>query len=106
MIVGIAVDTTVDSNDASAVTRTSANVGGTASVLPGDVSEEGSVARCVAAAEQQLGPIDVLVNNAGIFAAAPIERFDTLVFDRVIAVNLRGPFLMSRAVIPEMKVRR
>ncbi|HKC23476.1 MAG TPA: SDR family NAD(P)-dependent oxidoreductase [Thermoanaerobaculia bacterium] len=75
-------------------------------VLAGDVAEEGTVARSVAAAEQQLGPIDVLVNNAGIFAGGPIERFDTLVFDRILAVNLRGPFLMSRAVIPGMKARR
>jgi 3-oxoacyl-[acyl-carrier protein] reductase len=75
-------------------------------VLAGDVSEEGTVARCVAAAEQQLGPIDVLVNNAGIFTNAPIERCDAIAFDRVLAVNLRGPFLMARAVIPEMKARR
>jgi 3-oxoacyl-[acyl-carrier protein] reductase len=75
-------------------------------VLPGDVSDEGVVSRVVAAAEQQLGPVDVLVNNAGIFVAAPVEKMDTLVFDRVLAVNLRGPFLMSRAVLPGMKSRR
>ncbi len=75
-------------------------------VLPGDVSDEGSVSRCVAAAEQQLGPVDVLVNNAGIFAMAPIDKLDALVFDRVIEVNLKGPFLMSRAVLPGMKARR
>jgi 3-oxoacyl-[acyl-carrier protein] reductase len=75
-------------------------------VLPGDVSDEGTVSRCVAAAEQQLGPIDVLVNNAGIFASGPVERIDALVFDRVLAVNLRGPFLASRAVLPGMKSRR
>ena len=75
-------------------------------VLPGDVSDEGTVSRCVAAAEQELGPIDVLVNNAGIFATGPIDKIDTLVFDRVLEVNLRGPFLMSRAVLPGMKSRR
>jgi 3-oxoacyl-[acyl-carrier protein] reductase len=75
-------------------------------VLPGDVADEGAVSRCVAAAEQQLGPIDVLVNNAGIFAAGPVDRFDALVFDRILAVNLRGPFLMSRAILPGMKSRR
>ena len=75
-------------------------------VLPGDVSDEGTVARVVAAAEQQLGAIDILVNNAGIFAAAHVDHCDTLVFDRILAVNLRGPFLMSRAVLPGMKVRR
>ncbi len=75
-------------------------------VLPGDVSEEGDVARCVAAVEQQLGPVDVLVNNAGIYASGPVEKLDAVVFDRVIAVNLRGPFLMARAVLQGMKNRR
>lgn len=75
-------------------------------VLPADVSDEGAVARALAAAEQQLGPIDVLVNNAGIYAAGPIEHFDTVVFDRLLAVNLRGPFLMIRALLPGMKNRR
>ena len=74
-------------------------------VLTADVSDEGVVSRAVAAAEQQLGPVDVLVNNAGIFAMAPIEKMDTVVFDRMLAVNLRGPFLMSRAVLPGMKSR-
>ncbi len=81
-------------------------LGAPSAVLPGDVSDEGVVSRVVAAAEQQLGPVDVLVNNAGVFVAAPVEKMDTLVFDRVIAVNLRGPFLMSRAVLPGMKSRR
>jgi 3-oxoacyl-[acyl-carrier protein] reductase len=75
-------------------------------VLAADVSDEGVVSRAVAAAEQQLGPVDVLVNNAGIFALAPVEKMDALVFDRMLAVNLRGPFLMSRAVLPGMKSRK
>jgi 3-oxoacyl-[acyl-carrier protein] reductase len=75
-------------------------------VLPGDVSDEGSVSRCVAAAEQALGPIDVLVNNAGVYAHGAIDRLDALVFDHTIAVNLRGPFLMARAILPGMKSRR
>jgi 3-oxoacyl-[acyl-carrier protein] reductase len=75
-------------------------------VLAADVSDEGAVARSVAAAEQQLGAVDVLVNNAGIFAFAPVERMDTLIFDRMLAVNLRGPFLLSRAILPGMKSRK
>ena len=75
-------------------------------VLAADVSDEGVVSRAVAATEQQLGPVDVLVNNAGIFALAPVEKMDALVFDRLLAVNLRGPFLMSRAVLPGMKSRK
>ena len=75
-------------------------------VLPGDVSDEGSVSRCVAAAEQQLGPIDILVNNAGVYTHGPVDRIDALVFDHTIAVNLRGPFLLARAILPGMKSRR
>ena len=75
-------------------------------ILPGDVSDEGSVSRCVAAAEQQLGPIDILVNNAGVYTHGPVDRLDALVFDHTIAVNLRGPFLLSRAILPGMKSRR
>lgn len=80
--------------------------GAPTAVLAADVSDEGVVSRAVAAAEQQLGPVDVLVNNAGIFAMAPVEKMDALVFDRMLAVNLRGPFLMSRAVLPGMKSRK
>jgi 3-oxoacyl-[acyl-carrier protein] reductase len=75
-------------------------------VVAADVADEGAVSRAVAAVEQQLGPVDALVNNAGIFAAAPVEKMDAVVFDRVLAVNLRGPFLMSRAVLPGMKSRK
>ena len=82
------------------------DLGASSAVLPGDVSDEGVVSRVVAAAEQQLGPVDVLVNNAGIFTVAPVEKMDAAVFDRVLAVNLRGPFLMARAVLPGMKARR
>ncbi|HQQ78924.1 MAG TPA: SDR family NAD(P)-dependent oxidoreductase [Thermoanaerobaculia bacterium] len=81
-------------------------LGATSAVLPGDVSDEGDVARVVAATEQQLGTVDVLVNNAGVFATAPVDKMDALVFDHILAVNLRGPFLMARAVLPEMKARR
>jgi 3-oxoacyl-[acyl-carrier protein] reductase len=80
--------------------------GAASAVVPGDVADEAAVSRLVAAAEQQLGPIDVLVNNAGVFVGAHVEKMDTLVFDRILAVNLRGPFLMSRAVLPGMKARR
>lgn len=90
----------------AAVEREVREAGGTAYSLPGDVSDEGSVSRCVAAAEQHLGPIDVLVNNAGVYAHGSVDRLDALVFDHTLAVNLRGPFLMARAVLPGMKSRR
>ncbi len=89
-----------------AVEKEVRELGATCAVLPGDVSDEGSVSRCVAVAEQKLGPIDVLVNNAGVYAHGAVDRLDALVFDHTLAVNLRGPFLMARAVLPGMKSRR
>ena len=44
--------------------------------------------------------------SAVVFALAPVENMDTLVFDRMLAVNLRGPFLMCRALLPGMKSRK
>ena len=71
-----------------------------------DVSEEREVADLVASVMQKCGKIDVLVNNAAVFSTlAPTEPEDIPVelWDRVMAVNVRGPFLMVKHVVPHMK---
>ncbi|MFT8244302.1 SDR family NAD(P)-dependent oxidoreductase [Roseomonas sp. BN140053] len=75
--------------------------GGTALFLPVDVAEEASVATLPPAVERGFGGLDVLVNNAGI-AIPPGRLLDLSVrdWDRVMAVNLRGVFLCSRALLP------
>jgi 3-oxoacyl-[acyl-carrier protein] reductase len=60
---------------------------------------------------ERFGRIDVLVNNAAIFATvpmsrAPFDQLDPAEWDRMMAVNLRGPWLASRAVIPQMRKQR
>jgi NAD(P)-dependent dehydrogenase (short-subunit alcohol dehydrogenase family) len=77
--------------------------GARAVVVPGDVSEEATAERAVAAATAELGGIDVLVNNAGIHAH-PVLLHESSVeeFDRFLAIDLRGPFLLTRAVLPSM----
>jgi glucose 1-dehydrogenase len=73
---------------------------GVRDVLVGaDVSSEDEVARMVADAVDQLGGIDVLVNNAGIQISRPSEELSSADFDRVLAVNLRGAFLCAREAI-------
>jgi NAD(P)-dependent dehydrogenase (short-subunit alcohol dehydrogenase family) len=63
---------------------------------------EAAVARGVDA----LGPIDVLVNNAGIAEAAPLSRTSLEMWERHLRVNVTGPYLMTRAVLPGMLERR
>lgn len=70
-----------------------------------DVADEESWASVVRAALAAFGSIDVLVNNAGIVNAAPIEHLTTEKWNAVIAVNLTGTFLGCRAVVPIMKER-
>jgi NAD(P)-dependent dehydrogenase (short-subunit alcohol dehydrogenase family) len=73
-----------------------------------DVSDEVSVKNLVARTVERFGQIDVLVNNAALFAPlrqTPCTEIDALLWDRVMAVNLRGPFLMVKHVAPHMIAR-
>ena len=79
--------------------------GGEGLVVEGDVSEASEVDRLVSAAQDTFGQIDILVNNAGIGGGGTIHEHDIKTWDQVLAVNLRGPFLTSRAVLPKMRAR-
>jgi NAD(P)-dependent dehydrogenase (short-subunit alcohol dehydrogenase family) len=64
--------------------------------IPGDVSDEAAVREMVGVVMDEFGRIDVLVNNAGISAIVPAEETTLADWNRTIAVNLTGPFLMCR----------
>lgn len=73
---------------------------GVRDVLVGaDVSDEDQVVRMVSETVEQLGGIDVLVNNAGIQISRPSHELSTADFEKVLAVNLRGSFLCAREAI-------
>jgi NAD(P)-dependent dehydrogenase (short-subunit alcohol dehydrogenase family) len=80
--------------------------GGAALAVRGDVSREADVRNLVAEHERVLGPCDVLVNGAGVLVRGPAEALSPADFRRVLEVNLTGPFLCARAVLPGMKARR
>jgi glucose 1-dehydrogenase len=68
-------------------------------LVQGDVSKEKDVERMIAETVEQLGGIDVLVNNAGIQISRPSHELSAADFDKVLAVNLRGSFLCAREAI-------
>jgi len=81
------------------VRKARVNGGGKEMVVQADVSDEAQVKTMVATVIEDFGSLDVLVNNAGIQKPAASHEIETSDFDRVLAVNLRGPFLCSREAI-------
>lgn len=79
--------------------------GGKAAAFAVDLASQASVIAAVQAAEQQLGPIDVLVNNAGWDQAGPFLKTDKALWEKIVAVNLYGPLHMHHAVLAGMAAR-
>ena len=92
--------------EAEAVAKQIRDAGGKAMAIAADVSRTEEVARMVAAVEAELGPVDVLVNNAGIGIIRGIDDLTEADFDVTIAVNLKSAFLCTQAVIPGMRARK
>jgi 2-hydroxycyclohexanecarboxyl-CoA dehydrogenase len=80
--------------------------GGTAEAIKCDITDRASVDAAVAAAQANLGPIDVLVNNAGWDVFKPFTKTEPAMWDKLIAINLTGALHMHHAVLPGMAARR
>ncbi|HWQ13729.1 MAG TPA: SDR family oxidoreductase [Roseiflexaceae bacterium] len=80
-------------------------LGARALVIPTDVTDEAQVAALFARAVQVFGRVDIAVNNAGVFDGGPIEELSLETWQRVIAVNLTGPFLCTREAMRLMKAQ-
>ncbi len=80
--------------------------GGRALALGCDVTDSGMVNQAFAAARAELGPIDILVNNAGITASVKFAEMDDATWDRIMRVNVTGPFYCCRAAVPDMLARK
>ncbi len=73
---------------------------GEAVALPADVSTEDECRRVAAAIE---GPLHILVNNAGATWGAPLEEFPASAWDKILDLNLKAPFFLTRALLPQLE---
>ena len=102
----VAVNYRERATEARSVVEAIRGAGGRAMDVAADVSKAADVAGMMAAVERELGPVDVLVNNAGIGLVRGIDDLTEDDFDRTIAVNLKSVFLCTQAVVPGMRARK
>jgi 3-oxoacyl-[acyl-carrier protein] reductase len=92
-----------DAASAEALARTIEDKGGRALTAKADVSDAEAVGRMFDAAEAAFGGVDVLINNAGIMALSPLAESSNSLFDRQIAVNLKGTFNTLREAAKRLR---
>jgi 3-oxoacyl-[acyl-carrier protein] reductase len=92
--------------EADAVVAKITQSGGRAVAVAADVSQAAAVAEMVDRVTSGLGPVDILINNAGIAPVRGIDELTESEFDRTIAVNLKSAFLCTQAVLPAMRAKK
>lgn len=95
----------LDGEAAAAAAGDIVEAGGEAVGIAVDVTKVVEIDRMVTATEEVLGCVDILVNSAGIFDVASIDETTEAVWDRTMAINLKGMFFAARAVAPGMRRR-
>jgi NAD(P)-dependent dehydrogenase (short-subunit alcohol dehydrogenase family) len=75
---------------------------GTCQALTCDMADESAIAALVAGTIAEYGRLDIVVNNAAIYPMSPIAEMSTALWDRVLGINLRGVFLLTRAALPHL----
>lgn len=104
----VAVNYSRSRSPAEEVVREIEDRGGEAMAIRADVSDGVSVTAMVAAVEKGLGPVDILINNAGITHYVPFPELEAVtprIWRRIMDVNVAGAFLCSQAVAPGMRAR-
>jgi 3-oxoacyl-[acyl-carrier protein] reductase len=104
--VAVAVSYSSQPDAAEKVVTQITSPGGRAVALRADLRTAGAPGELVTAAEDALGPIDLLVSNAGMGRRRSLEEISAAEFDETMAVNLRAPFLLAQRVLPGMAERR
>jgi len=102
----VAVNYRVSAGKAEAVAAAVRATGRRAVAIQADVADAAQVARLLQRAHDELGDIDVLVNNAGITKPQPFEEITEHDWDALMAINLKSCFLVTRAALPAMRARK
>jgi NAD(P)-dependent dehydrogenase (short-subunit alcohol dehydrogenase family) len=89
----------------NATARVIKSLGRDVEVVPTDVKVEADIENLFNRTLARFGRLDILVNNSGVFHAAPLDKVPTQAWDDVIATNLRAPFLCTRAAFAIMKAQ-
>ncbi|MEO8875411.1 MAG: SDR family NAD(P)-dependent oxidoreductase [Polyangiaceae bacterium] len=102
----VAVNYRAGEEEVGEVVDAIARLGRNAIAIHADITVPGEVEIMIDTIRRKLGAVDVLVNNAGTARALPLEALHLATWDATMAVNLRAPFMLSAAVVPEMRAKR
>jgi len=92
----------IDGDNADKVAAGICEAGGIAMAVTADISDRTAIDSALAKIRAELGPVTILVNNAAVENFCPIAEIDEANWDRVMDVNLKGVFLLTQAVLPDM----
>jgi 3-oxoacyl-[acyl-carrier protein] reductase len=101
----VAINYRTNGDAARDVEEAIGKLGRRAIIVEADVSSAGDVERLVRATKERLGPIDILVNSAGIARPQKLDEIAEQDWDELIAVNLKSCFLVTQAAVPGMRAR-
>jgi 3-oxoacyl-[acyl-carrier protein] reductase len=102
----VAVNFHERAREADTLVKAISEADGHAIAIAADVSQSDAVAQMVQRVKSDLGPIDILINNAGIAIPRGLDDLSEADFDQTIAVNLKSVFLCTQAVLPMMRTKK
>jgi 2-hydroxycyclohexanecarboxyl-CoA dehydrogenase len=92
----------INAEGAEETARLVRDVGGTAIAITADCSDKAAIHAAAEQTRRELGPVAILVNNAGIAPFTSFMESEDDLFDKIIRINLRGPWLVTKEVMPDM----